>query len=38
MPDEPPSSLFSDEEEDISPRPKFDFDDLKFGANFDSDE
>jgi len=30
----------SDEEEDadISPRPKFDFDDLKFGANFDSDD
>jgi len=26
------------EEEDISPRPKFDFDDLKFGANFDSDD
>jgi len=25
-------------EDDISPRPKFDFDDLKFGANFDSDE
>ena len=23
---------------DISPRPKFDFDDLKFGANFDNDE
>lgn len=23
---------------DITPRPKFDFDDLKFGANFDSDE
>jgi len=23
---------------DISPRPKFDFDDLKFGANFDSDD
>ena len=30
----------ADEEEDtdISPRPKFDFDDLKFGANFDSDD
>ena len=27
-----------EEEEDISPRPKFDFDDLKFGANFDSDD
>jgi len=25
-------------EEDISPRPKFDFDDLKFGANFDNDD
>ena len=25
-------------EEDITPRPKFDFDDLKFGANFDSDD
>jgi len=24
--------------EDITPRPKFDFDDLKFGANFDSDD
>ena len=24
--------------EDISPRPKFDFDDLKFGANFDNDD
>jgi len=27
-----------EEEEDTSPRPKFDFDDLKFGANFDSDD
>jgi hypothetical protein len=27
-----------EEESDISPRPKFDFDDLKFGANFDSDD
>jgi len=26
------------EEEATTPRPKFDFDDLKFGANFDSDE
>jgi len=26
------------EEEETSPRPKFDFDDLKFGANFDSDD
>jgi len=26
------------QEEPISPRPKFDFDDLKFGANFDTDE
>ena len=25
-------------QEDITPRPKFDFDDLKFGANFDSDD
>jgi len=25
-------------EADITPRPKFDFDDLKFGANFDSDD
>jgi len=25
-------------EEETSPRPKFDFDDLKFGANFDSDD
>ena len=44
-----PQSLFDDddgsvrlyaaeEEEDISPRPKFDFDDLKFGANFDNDD
>ena len=46
---EPPSSLFDDdddseklfssgEEGEISPRPRFDFDDLKFGANFDTDE
>jgi len=45
---EPPSSLFDDEdsgkifssndEGEISPRPKFDFDDLKFGANFDTDD
>jgi len=47
---EPPQSLFENgdetiklytaesELEDTSPRPKFDFDDLKFGANFDSDE
>jgi len=27
-----------DASENISPRPKFDFDDLKFGANFDSDD
>jgi len=25
-------------QEDITPRPKFDFDDLKFGANFDNDD
>ena len=48
--EEPRPSLFEDDddsdnfdeanevEEEISPRPKFDFDDLKFGANFDSDE
>ena len=37
--------LYSSEDEDeedvgeeISPRPKFDFDDLKFGANFDGDD
>jgi len=48
--EEPPQSLFENEDEttklytpedtleDTSPRPKFDFDDLKFGANFDSDE
>ena len=48
--DEPPSSLFEDDEpvkvytpgeetnDETSPRPKFDFDDLKFGANFDSDD
>jgi len=47
---QPPPSLFQDEdetmklytiddeEEDTSPRPKFDFDDLKFGANFDNEE
>jgi len=46
----PPASLFEDEDESMklyaindgedntSPRPKFDFDDLKFGANFDNDE
>jgi len=48
--EEPPQSLFDDDDDsvklynanedhvDISPRPKFDFDDLKFGANFDSDD
>jgi len=36
--DDPPSSLFENEAETATPRPKFDFDDLKFGANFDSDE
>jgi len=36
--DDPPSSLFENEAENTTPRPKFDFDDLKFGANFDSDE
>ena len=48
--DEPPPSLFEDDDdsvklyspddepEETSPRPKFDFDDLKFGANFDSDD
>ncbi|MCL2662327.1 MAG: DivIVA domain-containing protein [Oscillospiraceae bacterium] len=47
--DEPPASLFEDDDsirlytpeselEDTSPRPKFDFDDLKFGANFDTDD
>ena len=47
---EPPSSLFEDDDDSVrlyspeselentSPRPKFDFDDLKFGANFDSDD
>jgi len=32
-----PDDISADEEpvEEISPRPKFDFDDLKFGANFD---
>ena len=45
-----PSTLFGDEDESVklytiddneketTPRPKFDFDDLKFGANFDTDE
>jgi len=49
-PDTPPASLFDDEgeptkqfgaaEEDdaVTPRPKFDFDDLKFGANFDNNQ
>jgi hypothetical protein len=48
--DEPPASLFEDDDDSIrlynpeseleetSPRPKFDFDDLKFGANFDTDD
>jgi len=48
--EEPPASLFEDDDgsvrlytpeselEDTSPRPKFDFDDLKFGANFDTDD
>jgi len=47
--DDPQPTLFSDDdgvkvysagvdESPISPRPKFDFDDLKFGANFDSDD
>ena len=31
-------SADEDVQEDITPRPKFDFDDLKFGANFDSDD
>jgi len=46
-PDEPPVSLFDDndeptrqfsrkdEDDSVSPRPKFDFDDLKFGSNFE---
>ena len=46
-PDTPPFSLFDDENEptrtynskgnddSVSPRPKFDFDDLKFGSNFE---
>ena len=46
-PDSPPLSLFEDEgeptkafntkgtDDSVSPRPKFDFDDLKFGSNFD---
>jgi cell division initiation protein len=48
IPTEPPVSLFEEEDvkihgieettPDITPRPKFDFDDLKFGANFDSDD
>ena len=33
-----PYTVGIDGEEDVSPRPKFDFDDLKFGANFDSDD
>jgi len=49
-PDDPHPSLFGDDDgsvklytpetelENTSPRPKFDFDDLKFGANFDSDD
>ena len=49
-PDDPHPSLFEDDDgsvklyspeselENTSPRPKFDFDDLKFGANFDSDD
>jgi len=38
--DDDPVKLYSPESdlEDTSPRPKFDFDDLKFGANFDSDD
>ncbi|MCL2392983.1 MAG: DivIVA domain-containing protein, partial [Oscillospiraceae bacterium] len=48
--DDPQPTLFSDnddgmklysagvDEAPISPRPKFDFDDLKFGANFDTDD
>ena len=31
-------SVSDEVDEDISPRPKFDFDDLKFGANFDNDD
>jgi cell division initiation protein len=50
VPEAPPQSLFEDDDEEIrlyaadddeditSPRPKFDFDDLKFGANFDIDD
>lgn len=46
----PPATLFEEKSDtkelpaseeiipDISPRPKFDFDDLKFGANFDNDD
>jgi len=34
----PDDDDYEDEGEEISPRPKFDFDDLKFGANFDSDD
>jgi len=38
--DEPTKQYFPDEQDEIdytvSPRPKFDFDDLKFGANFDA--
>jgi len=33
-----PFSVNDDEDEAVSPRPKFDFEDLKFGANFDSDK
>jgi hypothetical protein len=46
--DAAPPSLFEDEpvklypsegeDDSVSPRPKFDFDDLKFGANFDNDD
>ena len=50
MNEEPHPSLFEDDDgsvklyspeselEETSPRPKFDFDDLKFGANFDSED
>lgn len=46
----PPASLFDEQGDtnelpvaeaattDVTPRPRFDFDDLKFGANFDGDE
>ena len=38
--DEEPIKLYpiDNENDSVSPRPKFDFDDLKFGANFDSDD